>query len=82
MTYSIAWGLFSLCLLVLGIVRRAKGARYAAIALLALTLLKLFVHDLSAIDNIFRIGALLGVAVIAFIASFLYQRFFALAGKP
>jgi hypothetical protein len=28
------------------------------------------------IENIFRIGALVGVAVIAFIASFLYQRFF------
>ena len=48
----------------------------AAVALLAITLLKVFVHDLAAIENVFRIGALIGVAVIAFIASFLYQRFF------
>jgi uncharacterized membrane protein len=43
---------------------------------LVLTLIKLFLHDLAAIENIFRVGALIGVAVIAFVASFLYQRFF------
>ena len=47
-----------------------------AMALLAVTLLKLFLHDLAAIQNVFRIGALIGVAVIAFVASFLYQRFY------
>lgn len=76
MTYSIAWGLFALGLLGLGIWRQARPARYVAIALLVLTLLKLFLHDLSAIGSIFRIGALVGVAVIAFVASFLYQQFF------
>jgi len=81
MTYSIAWGLFALGLLGMGIHTRAKGARYAAIGLLGITLLKLFLHDLAALDSIFRIGALVGVAVIAFLASFLYQRFFALGAK-
>ncbi|MCX6876361.1 MAG: DUF2339 domain-containing protein [Verrucomicrobia bacterium] len=76
MTYSIAWGLFALGLLILGIWRHAGPARYAAIGLLVLTLLKLFLHDLAAIGSIFRIGALIGVAVIAFAASFLYQQFF------
>lgn len=76
MTYSIAWGLFSLVLLVLGIWMRVRALRYTAIALLVLTLLKLFIHDLSSIDSIYRIGALIGVAIIAFIASFLYQQFF------
>ncbi len=76
MTYSIAWGLFSLGLLGIGIWKKSKHARYAAIGLLVVTLIKLFLHDLAAIENIFRIGALIGVAVIAFIASFLYQRFF------
>jgi len=76
MTYSIAWGLFSLALLGLGIWQQSKNARFAAIGLLVVTLLKVFLYDLSAIENIFRIGALVGVAVIAFVASFLYQRFF------
>ncbi len=76
MTYSIAWGLFSLCLLSIGFWKGSKYARYASVVLLVVTLLKLFLHDLATIQNIFRIGALVGVAVIAFIASFLYQRFF------
>lgn len=76
MTYSIAWGLFSLGLLGIGFWKGSKYARYAAVVLLVVTLLKVFLHDLAAIQNIFRIGALVGVAIIAFIASFLYQRFF------
>lgn len=76
MTYSIAWGLFSLCLLGMGIWKKSPYARFSAIGLLVLALLKVFLHDLAAIENIFRIGALVGLAVIAFIASFLYQRFF------
>lgn len=76
MTYSIAWGLFALGLLGIGIGRRSAPARFAAVGLLAATLLKLFLHDLAAIGSVFRIGALIGVAVIAFVASFLYQRFF------
>lgn len=82
MTYSIAWGLFALGLLGLGIWYRAKAARYAAIALLGATLVKLFIHDLAAIGSIFRIGALIGVALIAFIASFLYQQFFNRSKTP
>jgi uncharacterized membrane protein len=49
--------------------------RFAAIGLLVVTLTKVFLYDLAAIGNLFRIGAFIGVAVIAFIASFLYQRF-------
>ena len=76
MTTSIAWGLFSLALLGIGFRSGSRHARFAAVGLLVLTLLKVFLHDLAAIQNIFRIGALIGVAVIAFAASFLYQRFF------
>jgi uncharacterized membrane protein len=76
MTYSIAWGLFALGPLVIGIWRKARPARYAAILLLGATLLKLFLYDLAALKNVYRVGALLGVATIAFAASFLYQQFF------
>lgn len=75
MTYSIAWALFAFTLLVLGIWKRNAPTRYAGIGLLAVTLLKLFLHDLANIDSGYRIGALIGVAIIALMASFLYQRF-------
>jgi uncharacterized membrane protein len=75
MTYTIAWALFALGLLVLGIARRVRATRYAAIGLLSVTLLKLFLHDLAHLGQLYRIGAFIVVAVVAILASFLYQRF-------
>jgi uncharacterized membrane protein len=81
MTYSIAWALFALALLVVGILRKTPAARYSAIGLLSVTLLKLFLHDLARIGQLYRVGALIGVAVIAMLASFAYQRFFSAKDK-
>ena len=77
MTYTIAWALFALVLLVAGIWQRLRAARYAGLALLSVALLKLFFHDLSRLNQLYRIGALAAVAVIAIFASFLYQKFLA-----
>jgi uncharacterized membrane protein len=77
MTYSIAWALFALGLLVAGIVKKQRAPRYASLALLGVTLLKLFLHDLSHLNQLTRIGAFVSVAVVLFAASFLYQKFVA-----
>jgi uncharacterized membrane protein len=75
MTYTIAWALFALALLLVGIWRVARASRYAGIALLAVALAKLFLHDLARLEALYRIGALFAVAIIATVASFAYQRF-------
>ena len=51
MTYSIAWALFGLGLILAGMRIRQRAARYAGVALLGLTLAKLFLHDLSDLDR-------------------------------
>jgi hypothetical protein len=81
MSYSIAWALFALLLLIMGIRRQAAPARYASLALLGVTVVKLFLHDLSRLEQLYRIGAFIVVAVIAILASFLYQRFLAVVRK-
>jgi hypothetical protein len=81
MTYSIAWALFALALLIVGIAKRQAAARYAAIGLLSVTVLKLFSHDLAQLGQLYRIGAFIGVAVIAILASFAYQRFFSASAR-
>jgi uncharacterized membrane protein len=81
MSYSIAWALFALLLLIVGIRRRTAPARYASLALLGVTVVKPFFHDLSRLDQLHRIGAFIVVAVIAIVASFLYQRFLAAVEK-
>ncbi len=75
MSYTIGWALFALGLLAAGIGWSQKAARYAAIGLLSVALLKLFFHDLARLEALYRIGALFAVAVIAILASFAYQRF-------
>jgi len=82
MSYSIAWALFALVLLVAGLVRGIAPARYAALGLLGSTLLKLFLHDLAKLAQLYRVGALVGVAVIAIVASFLYQKFISTVARP
>ena len=77
MTYSIAWALFALGLILVGMRIKQRAARYAGVALLGITLAKLFLHDLSDLDELYRIGAFVGVALILIAASFIYQRFLA-----
>ena len=81
MTYSIAWAVFALVLLVAGIARRSRPTRYAGLGLLSVTILKLFFHDLARLDQLYRIGAFVAVAGIALLASFAYQRFYAASVK-
>jgi uncharacterized membrane protein len=75
MSYSMAWAMFALGLLIIGIRKRAAAIRYGGLALLAVAIIKLFLHDLSQLDQLYRIAAFIVVAAIAIIASFLYQRF-------
>ncbi len=82
MTYTICWALFALVVIVIGIAKKLPAARYAAMALLCITLIKLFFHDLAQLSQLYRIGAFIGVAVIAMLASFAYQKFFSTNAKP
>jgi uncharacterized membrane protein len=79
LSYSIAWGVFALTLLVIGILKKIAAAGYVAIGLLWVTLLKLFVHDLARPGQRYRIGAFIGMALIAMLASFWYRRFLSVA---
>jgi hypothetical protein len=75
MTYSIAWALFAFALLLIGMKQKTRWVRYAGVVLLLVTLLKLFLHDLGNLSQLYRIGAFIGVAIILIVASFVYQRF-------
>ncbi len=75
MCYTIGWALFAFVLLLIGIMRKWRTVRWAGIGLLGVTLLKLFFHDLATLNHLYRVGALLGVAIIAIGVSFLYQKF-------
>ncbi|MGE3310639.1 MAG: DUF2339 domain-containing protein [Limisphaerales bacterium] len=77
MTYTIAWAVFALALVMIGLWRRVAACRWAGLGLLAVAVLKLFLHDLARLDQLYRVGALIGVALVAIAASVMYQRFVA-----
>ena len=74
-TVSIAWAIYAVVLVVVGIRRRYAPIRYFAIALFGITLLKLFLSDLSELGGVHRIAGFTAVGVILLIASLFYQRF-------
>lgn len=75
MSYTIGWAVFAFGLLLISMWQRAPAGRSGALALFAVTVAKLFLHDLAHLSALHRIGALFAVAVIAIGASVAYQRF-------
>ncbi len=74
-TYSVVWLLFALALLAGGIVLRAAALRYAALAVLVLTVLKVFLVDLSDLEGLLRVASFLGLGLCLVGIGFVYQRF-------
>jgi len=72
---SVAWGVYGIALIVVGIVRRYAPIRYLAIALLALTISKLFLVDLATLGGIYRIIGFIGLGVFLLLGAWLYQRY-------
>lgn len=75
LTISIAWSLFALGLIATGLDIRSSRVRMAGLALLGITLLKVVCYDISSLGQLYRVGALVGLAAIVLISSFLYQKF-------
>jgi len=72
---SAGWGLYAIVLLVAGVVKDQKPLRYLSLAFLLLTVLKVFLYDLSELGGIFRVFSFLGLAVALILVSLFYQRF-------
>jgi uncharacterized membrane protein len=75
MTYSLAWALFAFAVVGVGFRIKNAGTRYAGVGLLVITLSKLFLHDLWRLGGLYRVGSLVGLAVVMILLSFIYQRF-------
>ncbi|HEX8184551.1 MAG TPA: DUF2339 domain-containing protein, partial [Blastocatellia bacterium] len=58
-----------------GIVRRNRMLRMMALGLLGLTIIKVFLLDLSSLEKIYRIVSFIVLGAILLAVSFLYQRY-------
>ena len=75
LTMSIAWALYALTLLGLGIARGRGGLRKLGLGFLVLTLCKVFLYDLGELEDLYRVGSLVGLALSLLLVSVVYQRF-------
>ncbi len=75
LSLSGAWLIYSILLMGTGMWRRLMGFRIIAIALFGLTILKIFIFDLSYLDSLYRIFSFIGLGVILLAVSYLYQRY-------
>jgi len=72
---SILWGLYAALLIAFGIWRNKKHLRLGAFILFAITLTKLFVYDISELDNIAKTIAFISLGILLLIVSFLYNKY-------
>jgi len=75
LTLSILWGVSALGLISIGIWKKKKHLRIAAILLFAVTLIKLFVYDISHLDTISKTIVFVSLGVLLLIISFLYNKY-------
>ncbi|HSF89039.1 MAG TPA: DUF2339 domain-containing protein [Saprospiraceae bacterium] len=72
---SIIWGVYALWLIVLGIWKAKGHLRIMAIALFAVTLIKLAVYDISHLNTIAKTIVFVTLGVLLLIISFLYNKY-------
>ena len=81
LSLSILWGAYALLLVVFGLSRNRKHIRLGAIALFAVTLLKLFVYDMAGMSTILRTVVMIILGTLLLTASFVYNKYKRSAGN-
>jgi uncharacterized membrane protein len=73
-TYSALWMAYGAMLMVIGFFRRSAFVRWQALILIAATVVKVFVYDVSQLDRGYRIVSFIVLGVLLLAISFVYQR--------
>jgi uncharacterized membrane protein len=73
-TYSALWMAYGAMLMVVGFWRRSAFVRWQALALIAFTIGKVFLYDVSELDRGYRIVSFIVLGALLLAISFVYQR--------
>jgi uncharacterized membrane protein len=73
-TYSVWFMVFGAILLGVGFWRRSAFLRWQALILMAITIAKVFVYDMSELSQGYRVLSFVGLGALLFAVSFVYQR--------
>ena len=75
LTYTLGWAVFAVGLLAAGIALRVRPARIAAIGLLAVAVMKAFLHDLGRLGGLYRVSSFVGLAICLSLVAVALQKF-------
>jgi uncharacterized membrane protein len=81
LTYTIGWLIFGLGMLMAGIYLKSRAGRVAAVALIAVTTCKAFLYDMGSLGGLYRVGALVGLAISLSLVALALQKFVLQAPK-
>ncbi len=73
--YSAVWLCFAFALLAAGLWRREPALRYGALAVLLVTVLKVFISDMAGLEGLYRVASFLGLGLSLVAIGWIYQRF-------
>jgi len=73
-TYSALWMAYGAMLMVVGFIRRSAFVRWQALLLIAVTIAKVFIYDVSQLYRGYRIVSFIVLGVLLLAISFVYQR--------
>lgn len=73
--YSVAWIVFGLVLLGLGVMTRGLVLRWASLAVMLLAVGKVFLVDAAQLRDLYRVLSLFGLGISLMLLAFVYQRF-------
>ncbi|MCP9767611.1 DUF2339 domain-containing protein [Lacihabitans sp. LS3-19] len=75
LSVSILWGIYSLVLISIGIIKKKRHLRLGAIVLFGATLIKLFFYDISHLSTIAKTVVFVSLGILLLVISFLYNKF-------
>jgi uncharacterized membrane protein len=74
LSISVLWACCAAALMVAGIGRQVASLRWQGLGLFGLTIVKVFVSDISFLSGIYRVASSVALGVVLLVVSFLYQR--------
>lgn len=74
-TLSLFWLLYGIILIGIGIIKRSKILRIGGLAVLMISILKLFFYDLWSLGTLYRIISSISLGVVLLSISFVYQKY-------
>ena len=72
--WSALWMIYGALLMIIGFVRANAFLRWLALILIGLTVGKVFLYDLSALDRVYRILSFIALGILLLAISFAYQK--------